>query len=353
MLESPGTTWKQICDNLRQGCRGLPGDFSLARLLAALRGVPNHAALPPIYEWQVLAWADAYHMRHGKWPNTASGQIEEAPDISWAALNNAMEQGSRGLPAGRSLARLLSEVRGLRNPARLPDLTDAQVLRWADAHYRRTRKWPTQHSGPVPGVPGETWMAIANACRFGRRGRPMGVSLPVFLQAARGRKIHANKSDLLREDIIHWADAHYQRAGAWPTLRSGQIPEADGLTWTAVNAALVHGLRGLDAGESLVELLAKHRGKRNPSALPALDVAAILEWARAHRQRTGNWPTQKSGPVFEAPGETWGGITNAFRTGARGLPVGKSLPELLDTIRARRQHGPKPRAANPDGSAGD
>src|SRR5262245_35930304 len=49
------------CDAaLRLGLRGLPGGSSLARLLAARRGVRNHLDLPPLTVTKVLAWADRY-----------------------------------------------------------------------------------------------------------------------------------------------------------------------------------------------------------------------------------------------------------------------------------------------------
>jgi hypothetical protein len=48
-----------------------------------------------------------------------------------------------------------------------------------------------------------------------------------------------------------------------------------------VNNALSFGLPG---GSSLARLLARERGVRNRCGLPPLTEAAILRWARAHRQ---------------------------------------------------------------------
>lgn len=55
----------------------------------------------------------------------------------------------------------------------------------------------------------------------------------------------------------------------------------------------------------------------------------ILAWADSHYARTGLWPTTRSGPVAEAPGETWIGVESALRAGVRDLPGGSSLAQLL------------------------
>jgi hypothetical protein len=70
---------------------------------------------------------------------------------------------------------------------------------------------------------------------------------------------------------------------------------------------------------------------------PRLTVAQILAWADAHQARTGRWPSATSGPVGEAPGETWQAINQALRGGWRGLPAGDSLVRLL------ARHGRRPR----------
>jgi hypothetical protein len=52
-------------------------------------------------------------------------------------------------------------------------------------------------------------------------------------------------------------------------------------------------------------------------------------WADAHRQRSGQWPTSESGPVIDAPGETWLAVNLALYEGLRGFPGGPSLARLL------------------------
>ena len=45
------------------------------------------------------------------------------------------------------------------------------------------------------------------------------------------------------------------------------------------------------------------RGVRRRACLPRLTRKCILIWAKAHKQRTGKWPTCASGPILDAPGE--------------------------------------------------
>jgi hypothetical protein len=74
--------------------------------------------------------------------------------------------------------------------------------------------------------------------------------------------------------------------------------------------------------------------------LPRLTCKQILAWADAHKQRTGIWPTQSSGPVAEAAGETWCGLNLALIRGKRGLRGGTTLADLLSRHRKRRNiHG--------------
>jgi hypothetical protein len=106
--------------------------------------------------------------------------------------------------------------------------------------------------------------------------------------------------------------------------------------------ALRLGRRGLPGGSPLARLLAQYRGKRNKSALPPLTVAQILGWADAHHARAGEWPGVLSGPIPEAPGETWKAVNMALYRGFRGLPGGDSLARLLRRRRRRQRRGRPP-----------
>ena len=69
----------------------------------------------------------------------------------------------------------------------------------------------------------------------------------------------------------------------------------------------------------------------------ALTVKQILAWAKAHRRRTGRWPSAAFGPVADAPGQTWRGLDQALAGGFRGLPEGFSLARLLHQHRQAPQ----------------
>lgn len=334
VADTPREKWVALDSALRRGHRGLPGGSSLPQLLAEHRGVRNRAALPPFTEATLLSWADAYYARHGRWPQAVSGPIEAAPGETWLAVETALSAGLRGLPGGSSLAQFLEEHRGVRNRHNLPALTPARILAWADAHHARSGRWPTAASGSITNAPGETWTAVAVALKVGVRGLPGGSSLARLLAEHRGHRHPDDLAELTEETILAWADDHHARTGEWPTKKSGSIAAAPGETWKAVNTALCNGRRGLPGGSSLARLLAEHRGVRNRKALPALSTGQILAWADAYHARHGRWPQARSGPIEDAPGETWSAVDSALEQGLRGLPGGSSLPRLLAAERA-------------------
>jgi hypothetical protein len=244
-------------------------------------------------------------------------------------VNTALRAGLRGLPGGSSLARLLARRRGVRNKSALPPLTEEGIAQWAERHRRTTGILPTDDSGPVTGARGETWKNLDQALRLGYRGLPGGDSLAKLLARVLGARNRTTLPRLTVEGILVWADWHRERTGRWPTKHSGEIEGTGGETWYAVESALKMGARGLPGGSSLIRLLAEHRGVTNPADKPRLTPALIREWARSHQERTGKRPTADSGPVAEAPGETWRGVNHALWQGLRGLPGGSSLSKLL------------------------
>jgi hypothetical protein len=191
-----GEKWLNLDMALRQGLRGLPGGSSLARLLAARRGVRNVQALPPLTEGQIVAWAQAHHGRTGGWPYEDSGPVAEAPGETWQNMDAALRQGLRGLAGDASLARLIAQALGVRNQASNPRLTVTRILAWADAHHRRTGAWPRHDAGPIPEAPGETWGAVEEALRRGCRGLKGGSSLYALLK--KYRRIPGRRSALTR-----------------------------------------------------------------------------------------------------------------------------------------------------------
>ena len=113
------------------------------------------------------------------------------------------------------------------------------------------------------------------------------------------------------------------------------IPGSGGETWGNVIQAVAKGLRGFPGGESLFDLLARHRGMRNVGHLPPLTARQILAWAETHHTAHSKWPTCRcqQQAIPDTGGERWFNIDQALRTGLRGLPGGSSLPKLLAKYR--------------------
>jgi hypothetical protein len=59
---------------------------------------------PQLTVAQILAWADAHHVRTGQWPHADSGHVRDNPNEKWGNLNQALRLGLRGLPGGDSPA---------------------------------------------------------------------------------------------------------------------------------------------------------------------------------------------------------------------------------------------------------
>lgn len=283
----------------------------------------------------ILARADAWHKRKGEWPKRDTGPIPGSGGDTWRSIDNALKVGLRGLPGGSSLAQLLQEQRGVANRQALPKLTVRRILGWADAHHAQTGGWPTEESGAVLDAPGEVWMNISMALRKGLRGLKGGTTLAQLLVNHRGESQRPARPALTVPTILAWADAHHRRTGQWPTVHSGPVLNAPGETWVAVNHALGRGRRGLPGGSSLAKVLTEHRAVRNAKRPPRLTRLQILAWARAHYRRTGAWPTAASGPIAEAPGETWKGIQLALVRGSRGLYKHASLHQVITHYRER------------------
>lgn len=335
IAEAPGETWESIQHALRAGRRGLPSGGSLGHLLDAHLGTHRGQNNTPLTEHQILAWADAWHQRHGAWPTAERGDIPESEGDTWRAISVALRQGGRGLPGRMSLAQLLAAHRGVRNLSDVPPLTEEQILAWADAHFVRHGKYPTQRSAAVEDAPGETWGAIRLSLILGKRGLPGGKSLAQFLAERRGVRNRLAPPTLSEDQILAWADAHYALHGEWPKRDSGSVNGTLGETWGGIEWALVRGRRGLSGGSSLGHLLAERRGAakvRNPTSL---SVTLILRWADAWFERHDAWPSVKSGPIPESPGDTWVAVNHALQHGYRGLPGGSSLAKLLDRCRRK------------------
>lgn len=171
--------WSAVNRSLVIRCRGLPGGSSLGQLLTKHRGARNRGSLPKLSREHILAWADAHHRKTGAWPIAASGPIEGAGGETWRTVDQALRRGHRGLPKA-SLAQLLAKCRGVPNSKALPPLSVEQILVWADAHRKRSGKYPHALSGRIQGA-SLTWLTIDRALNGGYRGLPGGTSLARLL----------------------------------------------------------------------------------------------------------------------------------------------------------------------------
>lgn len=331
LIGAPGKTWSAIDAALKNYGDERGRRITLANLLSETYGKRNLANLPPLTIKQILAWADEHRKRTGAWPQKKkSGPVYDTPGESWPAIDSYLRRGTRGLPAIGGLAALLDKYRNIRNKANAPPVTIEQILAWADAHHRRTGEWPTAQSGAVRGVPNENWMSINGSLQFGRRGLRTRISLAQCLVKYRGKRDLRNPPRLFAKQILAWADAFYKRRGDWPSRHTGRLEEDRQETWSAINAALANGTRGLRGHSSLVKLLSKHHGTLYRRKGLPLKRSQILDWAAAHHELTGKLPTKKSGPVRDIPGETWAAIDASLRVGSRTLPGRSSLAELLN-----------------------
>jgi len=343
--EAPYVSWIMIDHALRDGKRGLPRCGSLLRFLEQTVGRP--LGWPRLTEERIIKWADAHFRRAGRWPGANSGKVHGEQAETWSAINSALTHGRRGLRPGRGLAKLLQAERHAVGRALEPvrSFSVKQILAWADAHYRRTGKWPTQRSGRISEPPHFAWSTINGALRDGHCGVRPGSSLPILLRDKRGAPCReAPRFEITQSQILTWADAHHRQTGQWPVMGSGRVRGHPHLTWFRVNSAMIYGHRGLSAGGSLRRLLYEHRGVRNRIKPPPLSLPQILAWIRAHHRRTRLWPTLNSGPVIDAPGETWSAIDAALTDGLRGLRRRFSVSRLVARLRAasgeERRKGP-------------
>jgi superfamily II DNA or RNA helicase len=183
---APGENWNAINAALERGSRGLPGDDSLAKLLAKKRGVRRGLHTRRLTVEMITEWAKAHHSRTGKWPTLSSGLVHGTNE-RWNNLDQLLAKGLRGLRGGQRLASILAERCGVRNHLSVPDLSVKQILIWVDQHYERNGSLPTKNSGEVFGTE-ENWSKINTSLKVGNRGLPGGSSLAKLLDTHRRSK---------------------------------------------------------------------------------------------------------------------------------------------------------------------
>ncbi|MCO5166653.1 MAG: hypothetical protein M9894_09835 [Planctomycetes bacterium] len=177
-----GETWGRIAAALEQGLRQLEARTSLPAFLSEVCGAPEPGSVRRAMTVErILELAQDHHRRTGSWPTASTRDpVLEATGDSWSRIDRALITGGRGLPR-TTLAKLLRKHQGVINANRPGPLDEATIWEWAVAHQRRTGRFPTRTSGPVHGVPGESWGALDGALKHRCRGLARGETLRQFL----------------------------------------------------------------------------------------------------------------------------------------------------------------------------
>lgn len=150
--------------------------------------------------------------------------------------------------------------------------------------------------------------------------------------------IQMSRAPLSIELIIDWLRQYMNKYNKKPRMQSGIIEFAIGpyenITWSAINAALWKGGRGLPGGSSLANLIEEQFGIRNKMNLPGLTEAIIHEWIEQFIKKYHRKPIASDGTVEFAngryTGETWGAIDSSLLAGVRGLIGGSSLAQFIE-----------------------
>lgn len=121
-------------------------------------------------------------------------------------------RGDQPAPSG-GRAQLLRERLGRRGQSRKPHLDVRRILRWADAHYRRTGRWPNRLSGPIKETHRETWGQIDGVLSAGGRGIEGKTTLARLLRAHRGAGVRVH---------LPWTAAEEAQLGTMPDAELAQ-----------------------------------------------------------------------------------------------------------------------------------
>jgi hypothetical protein len=159
-------------------------------------------------------------------------------------------------------AQAIAGIEAMSQPSACP-LSLELILSWASAHRERTGQWPSTRSGAIPEAPGRNWSAINVALHRGSCGLGGGDSLTALLVRRFG-KPPGRREWLRLQQIEGWARSHQRRTGCWPTCRSGDVMDAPGESWRAIDKVLREGRRGLSGGDSLARLVKRPKASENP-----------------------------------------------------------------------------------------
>lgn len=100
--------WRSIDNALRYGLRGIKERITLADLLVQHQRHGKVASADGDLTFgKIFDWADQHYRQLGKWPTVRSRIVSNALHERWSTIDEALQHGSRGLPGGLSLSKLL------------------------------------------------------------------------------------------------------------------------------------------------------------------------------------------------------------------------------------------------------
>ena len=169
----------------------------------------------------------------------------------------------------------------------LPDLSEGQILAWADSYYARLDRWPGTHAGPIPEAPGETWLSVEAALTLGLRGLHGHTTLALLLKEQRGR--------------YHLKDPHqFTVRQFWPGRTLGTVAKADGRPPHARQAFRKPAVR--TGGSSTTSYAKAGAGCRADHPYPNFwrpSAACATIWACLTSPNRKSWPGRM--PIANAP----------------------------------------------------
>lgn len=169
-----------------------------------------------------------------------------------------------------------------------PKLSISLVCSWIQIYHQLTGSWPSQLSGKVHDVEGESWRQIDQALRLGHRGLPGGTSLPQIIEArfnVRPRQART-RPQLSISTILFWAQDHWLKTGNWPIVESGPILGKLDENWRRIDSALKYGLRGLPRLGGLRRLVDDYRRTFEGISMPISDLRPQKPGPRRPRRYT-------------------------------------------------------------------
>ena len=145
--------------------------------------------------------------------------------------------------------------------------------------------------------------------------------------------------------LAQWIKFYHEKTGKWPAQASKEIWEKNedsqwqivpGLIWKHLDGWMRYGFRGLPRGSSLLQFRTE-QGLCDPPGITAVSEAELLEWIRAYREKTGEWPSISNKDVWHkdaagqwhiTPKVNWSQVDSWLRIGIWGLEGGSTLAQL-------------------------